>query len=229
MRSFVKLTIAVFIFLLFPIGISGFFVGLKGDMSLILSQIMILATTVLIFLIAFKASRGYEEKTIKLIGEADSLEDLKSLRDKRISYKSKANITREILLKYPSKEEAERLKKYTTDPKDMENYYSAYIKNADSDKREEYKIRRDNFLKKYRHKMRVYPDFKENLKTAIKWLGIFFLAAFLTSLIGRTLIKSQAEFIIYFLIQMVLLAAYMINTIIWLSRTVRSYWDKIYI
>ena len=84
-------------------------------------------------------------------------------------------ITNEILNREFSEEEAEKLKKYTNSTEDMKHYYSALISNSSGKRREELKIRRDNFKKKYGKKARIYPDFKENLKTCGKWIGLFFL------------------------------------------------------
>ena len=160
-----------------------------------------------------------------LIDQAGDIEDLKALREKRISHDSKAAITKAILLKEFSEEEAGNLKKYTSKVADMDHYYSGFIKNADPGLREEYKIRRDNFNKKYKHKRWVYLDFKENVKMSLKWAGGFFI---LLGLIGfiQKYNTNKDLYVILYMVQMVLGTGFLINTIIWLSRTLKSYWDR---
>ena len=110
----------------------------------------------------------------------------------------------------------------------MAHYYAALLAEASPEKREEIKIRRDNFKKKYGHKALAYTDFKGNLTTSIKWLGAFFIAFALAELL-KALGTNLGFYLAISFIQAGILGAYMINTIIWLSRTTKSYWDKEYI
>ena len=142
-----------------------------------------------------------------MIRENNDLDSLRRLREKRYGYKSKALITKEILLKEFSKEEAIKLRKYTNDVNDMDHYYAGFIANTEDEMRKEYKIRRDNFKKKYKHKRWIYPDFRENLKTTMKWISkisnenreLFFESVYeLFNQIGKTefnLIITNGDFI----------------------------------
>lgn len=212
-----------------PMIISGIFERL--GISRAMAQVFILFAMVLIFTSAFRLVKSYEENTLRLIKDAKNTGDLKNLREKRITYRSKAEISKAIILEEFSKKEADRLKKYTNKVKDLDHYYSSLIANSDGKIREEIKIRRDNFKKKYSHKKFAYIDFKENLKTAIKWLVSFFILAFISKILGDYIIRSEnlPALTLYYLFQMLILAAFMVNTIIWISRSLRSYWDKNYI
>lgn len=230
MRSVIKLIGIMLLFIFPPLLTNYFLVSLNasGDSFMIISQLIIIGMSLAIILLYLKGKKVYEAKTLYLIDGERNVEGLRKLRDKRISYDSKAEITKAILLKEFNEEEAANLKKYTNKVADMDHYYSGFIKNADPDLREEYKTRRDNFNKKYKHKKIAYTDFKENLRMSIKWLGGFFLILILTSLVQKYSTNKDL-YIFAYIFQMVFGAGFMINTIIWLSRTLKSYWDKEYI
>lgn len=230
MRSVVKLLAYILLAVLVPSLIMGMvsFLG-ASNIVVIISQFVIMIIMVLVFTKSFDYTRKYEKKTLDMIARAKSLEELRKLREERLSYKSKAMITNEILNREFSEEEAEKLKKYTNSTEDMKHYYSALISNSSGKRREELKIRRDNFKKKYGKKTRVYPDFRENLKTCGKWLGLFFLLAiFFASIKSRTSGNPGFAMFIY-IIQIIMLSAFMINAIIWLIRCVVSFWDRKFI
>lgn len=223
--------LGILILFIFPALFVNYFLisfDIYGEYGMLISQIGIIGISLAVILIYLRGKRVYEAKTLMLIDEAKSVGDLEKLRDKRFTYDSKAAITKAILLKDFSEEEAAKLKRYTNKVADMDHYYAGFIKNADPSLREEYKIRRDNFNKKYKHRRLIYIDFKENLRMSLKWLGGFFLI-----LIGAGLVQkfttSKDLYIISYIFQMVFGLGFMINAIIWLSRTLKSYWDKDYI
>lgn len=230
MRSIVKLIGLVALFILPPLFINYLLmnIDLTGKIATVISQFLIIAISLILIMLYIRGKKLYEAKTLSLIDGKESIGDLKKLREERISYDSKAAITKAIMLKDFSEEEAEKLKKYTNKVSDMDHYYSGFIKNANPEVREEYKIRRDNFNKKYNYKKRIYPDFKENLKMTGKWLLAFFLI-----LIGAGLVQKYSTntdlYIFSYIFQMVFGASFMINTIIWISRSLKSYWDKDYL
>lgn len=230
MRSVIKLIGIMLLFIFPPLLTNYFLVSLNasGDSFMIISQLIIIGMSLAIILLYLKGKKVYEAKTLYLIDGERNVEGLRKLRDKRISYDSKANVTKAILLKEFSEEEANKLRKYTNKVADMDHYYSGFIKNADPDLREEYKTRRDNFNKKYKHKKIAYTDFKENLRMSCKWLGGFFLILILTGLVQKYSTNKDL-YVFAYIFQMVFGAGFMINTIIWLSRTLKSYWDKEYI
>lgn len=223
--------LGILILFIFPALFVNYFLisfDIHGEYGMLISQIGIIGISLAVILLYLRGKRVYEAKTLMLIDEAKSVVDLEKLRDKRFTYDSKAAITKAILLKDFSEEEAAKLKRYTNKVDDMDHYYAGFIKNADPSLREEYKIRRDNFNKKYKHKRLIYIDFNENLRMSLKWLGGFFLI-----LIGAGLVQkfttSKDLYIISYIFQMVFGLGFMINAIIWLSRTLKSYWDKDYI
>lgn len=230
MRSVIKLIGLILIFIFPPLLVNYFLISINviGESGMIISQIAIIAISLVVILLYFRGKRLYEAKTLMLIDGVKSKSDLEKLRDKRISYDSKAAITKEILLKDFSEEEAEKLRKYTNKVADMDHYYSGFIKNSEEKVREEYKVRRDNFAKKYKHKKYAYTDFKGNLRESIKWLCGFFLILIATSLIQKYSTNKDL-YVFAYIFQMLFGAGFMINTIIWLSRTLKSYWDKDYI
>lgn len=230
MRSVIKL-IGIMLLFIFPPFLVNYFlvsVNVMGNSAMVISQLAIMAISLAIIMIYLRSKKAYEAKTLYLIDGEKDLKGLRQLRDKRISYDSKAAITKEILLKEFSEEEANNLRKYTNKVADMDHYYSGFIKNSDPNLREEYKIRRDNFGKKYKHKKFAYTDFKENLRMSIKWILGFFLILIVTGLVQKYS-ASKDLYVLAYIFQMVFGAGFMINTIIWLSRTLKSYWDKEYI
>lgn len=63
---------------------------------------------------------------------------------------------------------------------------------------------------------------------SLKWLGGFFIILIGAGLVQKfTTIKDL--YVLAYIFQMVFGLGFMINTVIWLSRTLRSYWDKDYI
>lgn len=230
MRSVVKLLAYILLAVLVPslvMGAVSFFGA--SNIIVIISQFVIMLIMVFAFTKSFDYMRRYEKKTMDMMGRAKSVEELRKLREERLSYKSKAMITNEILNREFSEEEAEILKKYTNSTEDMKHYYSALISNSSGKKREELKIRRDNFKKKYGNKARIYPDFRENLKTCGKWIGLFFLLAiFFASIKSRAFGNPGLAMFIY-IIQIIMLASFMINAITWLIRCVISFWDRKFI
>lgn len=230
MRSVIKL-IGIMLLFIFPPFLVNYFlvsVNVMGNSAMVISQLAIMAISLAIIMIYLRGKKAYEAKTLYLIDGEKDLEGLRQLRDKRISYDSKANVTKAILLKEFSEEEAAKLRKYTNKVADMDHYYSGFIKNSDPNLREEYKIRRDNFGKKYKHKKFAYTDFKGNLRESIKWLCGFFLILIVAYLVQKYSTNKDL-YVFAYIFQMVFGAGFMINTIIWLSRTLKSYWDKEYI
>jgi len=230
MRSVIKLIGLMLLFIFPPLLVNYFLVSVDvmGDSAMIISQIAIVGISLAIIMIYLKGKKVYEAKTLYLIDETKDLEGLRNLRSKRISYDSKANITKAILQKEFSQEEGAKLRKYTNKVADMDHYYSAFIKNADPKIREEYKVRRDNFGKKYKHKKFAYTDFRENLKMSCKWILGFFLILIVTGLFQKYT-NNKDLYVFAYIFQMIFGAGFMINTIIWLSRTLKSYWDREYI
>lgn len=230
MRSIFKMLGFIFLFLIPPLFVNYFLISLDvyGSQAMVISQFAVIAMSLAIILIYLKGKKLYEAKTLMLIDEAKSISDLEELRDKRISYDSKASVTKAILIKNFKAEEAEKLKKYTSKVSDMDHYYAGYIKNADPSIREEYKLRRENFNKKYKGKRWVYLDFKENLRTSCKWLVCFFLILLSAGLVQKYT-TSKDLYVGAYIFQMVFGFVFMINTIIWLSRTLRSYWERDYL
>lgn len=230
MRSIFKMLGFIFLFLIPPLFVNYFLISLDiyGNQAMVISQFAVIAMSLAIILIYLKGKKLYEAKTLMLIDEAKSISDLEELRDKRISYDSKASVTKAILIKNFKAEEAEKLKKYTSKLSDMDHYYASYIKNADPSIREEYKLRRENFNKKYKGKRWVYLDFKENLRTSCKWLVCFFLILLSAGLVQKYT-TSKDLYVGAYIFQMVFGFVFMINTIIWLSRTLRSYWERDYL
>lgn len=227
MRSVIKLIglLALFIFPPFLVNYFLISMDIDGNTAMVVSQFGVIGISLAIILIYLRGKKVYEAKTLMLIDEARDINDLKTLRDKRISYDSKATITKEILLRDFSEDEAAKLKKYTNKVADMDHYYAGYIKNADPNLREEYKIRRDNFNKKYKHKRWAYLDLRENIKMSLKRMVGFFVILTLAGLI-RKYNTNKDLYVMVYMVQMVLGTGFLINTIIWLSRSLKSYWDK---
>lgn len=227
MRSVAKLLGFVFMALAIPVLVMSLVrLFTNNQIVLIMSQFVIMILMVLAFTKIFDIGRRYEKKTSDLIKKAKNIDELKKLREERLSYRSKASITSEILMKEFSEEEAENLRRYTNTTEDMRHYYSAYISNSMGDEREAYKIKRDNFNKKYKNKLRIYPDFEENLKQALKWVGLFFLLAFIFSMVKTYFNPGINLAFLTYVVGLVVLLSFMINGIVWIVRTVKSYWDK---
>ena len=230
MRSILLFVIIALITILIPAIVMSIvsLIG-GGDLLVIIGQMLIILTFVLIFTRYLKYKRKYEIDTENMISGQKDIEKLKKLRDERKTYQSKAAITYQILANEFSDEEAANLKKYATRPSDMEHYYSALIDNAIKEKRDEIRKKRDYFLNRYSKKAMIYPDFKGNLKTSGKWIGFFFLLYIIYSIIGNEVPMSEFVYASYVLMGMLILAVVMINTILWIVRTLSSYWAKDYI
>lgn len=230
MRSILLFIIIVLITILIPAIVMSIvsLIG-GGDLLVIIGQMLIILTFVLIFTRYLKYKRKYEIDTENLINGQKDIEKLKKLRDERRTYQSKAAITYQILTNEFSNEEAANLKKYATRPSDMEHYYSAIIDNASKENRDEIRKKRDYFLNRYSKKNMIYPDFKGNLKTSGKWIGFFFLLYIIYSIIGNKVPMGEFVYASYVLLGMLILAVVMINTILWIVRTLSSYWAKAYI
>ena len=230
MRSILKFLILSLITLLIPGVILGMAYKLDfNDIGIIVSQMLIMFVFVLVFTNIFKYMKKYEPDTEMLIGQKRNISDLKELRDERKTYKSKAMITSKILSHTYSKEEIDNLKKYATSNEDMQHYYSALIDHADKESRQEIKIRRDNFNKRYSKKQKIYPDFNGNVKTAGKRIILFFALAIIYNLIPKIIGKNEVILASFYMLGMIFLAVVMLNTILWIVRSLRSYWARDYI
>lgn len=229
MRSVAKFFLFTFVIILFPslimLIISQF--G-SSSLALFIGQMLVILSLMGFFLFYLKKERAYEKKTLEEIENEDDIEKLRELREKKLSYRSKEEITKKILSLEYSEEEMENLKKYATKKESMDFYYARLIK-EDRENRQENKNRRDNFNKRFGKKQNVYVNFKEVLKTAIKWSLVFALFSYLA--ISKVYYKfldpywSYAVSIILFLI----CAFLTVNTIIWIIRAMKAYWVKDYI
>src|SRR5699024_4760569 len=112
-----------------------------------------------LFLLSRKIIKKYEKETILMIENEDDIKRLKNLRNERISYMSKANITKRIIDIDYSMKECERLRKYSSFYEDNIFYYAALIKNERQD-REVYKKKRDNFKKRFKNKKFAFLDLR---------------------------------------------------------------------
>lgn len=230
MRSIVKLLAYILMAILIPSLVMGLVTLFTfSELVIIVSQFVVMLILVFAFTKSFEFMRNYEIKTKDMINDAKSIDELRKIREKRLTYKSKAMITNEILNREFSKEEADNLRKYTDSIEDMKHYFSALIGNSSGKEREEIKIRRDNFNKKYANRNRIYPDFKENLKTSIKWLLAFFLLLGPVSIGKKTIAMTPSFPYLLYMLGLAMLLAFMINSIIWLIRTTTSFWDRKYI
>ena len=167
----------------------------------------------------------YENETLKLIEHEDDIEKLKELRDKRISYKSKANISKKIIDLYYSKEELSKLRKYSSTYDDWIFYYASLIKN-ERDDRELYKKKRDNFIKRYKNRHFIFLDYAENMRTSIKWIIIFLVFSLISYLNPYKFIKNPNLYTMALLLNFTLNFGLMVNTVIWIIRSLKSYWAR---
>ena len=198
-------------------------------MGVLISQMLVILVFVFIFTSLLKYQRKYEKETENMLAGINDIEKLKTLRKDRKTYKSKAAITSKILSQAYSKEEASNLLKYTTTNEDIEHYYSSLINNADKNYRNELREKRDDFEKRYGKKQFIFPDFNENLKVSGKWIIFFFASAFLYNFIPARIIKNDATMAAIMLLGMLFLAVVMVNAILWIVRTLKSYWAKDYL
>lgn len=229
MRSVVKFLLYTFVIILVPT-IIMIIVSLLGSSGayLILGQILVILALMGFFFLFLKKEKAYEEKTLKEIENEDNLEKLRAIRDEKLSYKSKGEITRKILTLEYSPEEMALLKKYATSKELMDFYYAKLIK-EDRQNREENKNRRDSFNKRFGKRRHVYVDFKDVLYTALKWTGIF--AIFASLAISKIHYKFFDPYWAYAIsmILFIICAFLTINTIIWIIRAMKAHWVKDYI
>lgn len=197
-----------------------------GNIALIVSQIFVMFVAVIIFSKFLANKRNYEVETQKLLDPLRDVEKLKNLREERRTYRSKATITGKILTIEYSLKELLNLRKYASTPVDMEHYYSALIDNLPKEDRKKIKEARDKYLGKYGKKSIIFPDFKENFRTSTKWMTFFFACALIYRFAPSLFMKNKIALEYFMWMGMVLLAIVMLNTILWITRTLRSYWDR---
>lgn len=227
MRSIIKFLIFAIIIILLPSFVMLFITNLNTN-----NFILVFAGQILVFLILLgfyfiirKKIIKYEDETLAKIKNEKSIEKLKKLREERISYKSKANITKKIIDLDYSKEECMNLRKYSSTYDDMIFYYAALIKNERED-RKIYKKKRDDFIKRYKNRHFVFLDYKENVRTAIKWMGVFLIFALISFLNPFKFIKTDEIYKIIVLLNFTFNLSIVINTIIWILRSLKSHWAK---
>ena len=104
-------------------------------------------------------------------------------------------------------------------------YYSSLIKNERED-REIYKKKRDKFIKRYKNRNFIFLDYKENFKTAVKWVGVFLVFSLISFINPFRFIKNDEIYKMLVLLNFTLNFAIVINTIIWILRTLKSHWAK---
>lgn len=230
MRSIRKFIFLSLITLLIPSIVMGIVYVLDLDeIGIFIGQMIILVLFILIFTRLMKIQKDYEAKTMAMVDETRNLGKLREIRENRMTYKSKAYATKKILGLDYSEEELRSLKKYASKPDDMVHYFSAKIDHADKEDREIYKKKRDAYMQRYEKKTRIYPDFKSNLRTAINWAIFFFATALIYNIIPRyfnSWITSWDALAAYILLGMIILALVMVMTILWIIRSLVSYWNK---
>ncbi len=227
MRSIIKFLLFAIIIILLPSFVMLFITNLSTNNFVLLfaGQILVFLILLGFYFIIRKKMIKYEDETLAKIKNEKSIEKLKKLREERISYKSKANITKRIIDLDYSKEECMNLRKYSSTYDDMIFYYAALIKNERED-REIYKNKRDNFIKRYKNRHFVFLDYKENVKTAIKWMGVFLIFALISFLNPFKFIKNDEIYKILVLLNFTFNLSIVINTIIWILRSLKSHWAK---
>lgn len=227
MRSIIKFLLFAIIIILLPSFVMLFITNLNTNNFILVFAGQILVFLILLgfyFIIRKKISK-YEDETLAKIKNEKSIEKLKKIREERISYKSKANITKKIIDLDYSKEECMNLRKYSSTYDDMIFYYAALIKNERED-RKIYKNKRDNFIKRYKNRHFVFLDYKENVRTAIKWMGVFLIFALISFLNPFKFIKNDEIYKIIVLLNFTFNLSIVINTIIWILRSLKSHWAK---
>lgn len=226
MRSILKFLLVAIITITIPtIIMSIAYYAELNEIGLLISQMLIILIFVLIFTFLMRYQRKYEKDTVKMIEGTRDLSKLRQIRDDRRSYKSKASATSKILAIEYSDEELANLRKYASTPEDMEHYFAAMIDNAHKEEREKLRAKRDAYMKRHGKKIYVYPDFKENLRTAGKWMLFFFAFAIVYNIIPN-FITNDVALATYIVLGMMVLAVVMIMTILWIVRAVTSYWNQ---
>ncbi|WP_276875702.1 hypothetical protein [Anaerococcus hydrogenalis] len=227
MRSLLKFMVYALIIIFIPSFIMMFVtsVGFDNIYLVLLGQILIFIILMGSYFLTRKNIVKYENETLKLIEHEDDIEKLNELRDKRISYKSKANISKKIIDLSYSKEELSKLRKYSSTYDDWIFYYASLIKN-ERDDREIYKKKRDNFIKRYKNRHFIFLDYAENMRTSIKWIIIFLIFSLISYLNPYKFIKNPNLYTMALLLNFTLNFGLMVNTVIWIIRTLKSYWAR---
>lgn len=227
MRSLLKFMVYALIIIFIPSFIMMFVTSMGFDniYLVLLGQILIFVILMGSYFLTRKNIVKYENETLKLIEHEDDIEKLKDLREKRISYKSKANISKKIIDLSYSKEELSKLRKYSSTYDDWIFYYASLIKNERED-RETYKKKRDNFIKRYKNRHFIFLDYAENMRTSIKWIIIFLVFSLISYLNPYKFIKNPNLYTMALLLNFTLNFGLMVNTVIWIIRTLKSYWAR---
>lgn len=227
MRSLLKFMVYALIIIFIPSFIMMFVTSMGFDniYLVLLGQILIFIILMGSYFLTRKNIVKYENETLKLIEHEDDIEKLKDLRDKRVSYKSKANISKKIIDLSYSKEELSKLRKYSSTYDDWIFYYASLIKNERED-RDTYKKKRDNFIKRYKNRHFIFLDYAENMRTSIKWIIIFLVFSLISYLNPYKFIKNPNLYTMALLLNFTLNFGLMVNTVIWIIRTLKSYWAR---
>lgn len=229
MRSIVKFIIYTLFLILVPSLVMVLVTSLGGDSFIVifLGQLVVILLLLGFFLLSRKIINKYEKETLAIIENEDDIGRLKDLRNKRISYMSKANITKRIIDIDYSKKECQNLRKYSSFYEDNIFYYAALIKN-ERDDREIFKEKRDNFKKRFKNKKFAFLDLRENIKTSLKWMGVFFLTSFISFVNPYKFVTNLDLYTLLVMINFGLNLALVVNTIIWIIRSLKAYWLKDY-
>lgn len=227
MRSLLKFMVYALIIIFIPSFIMMFVTSMGFDniYLVLLGQILIFIILMGSYFLTRKNIVKYENETLKLIEHEDDIEKLNELRDKRISYKSKANISKKIIDLSYSKEELSKLRKYSSTYDDWIFYYASLIKN-ERDDRELYKKKRDNFIKRYKNRHFIFLDYAENMRTSIKWIIIFLIFSLISYLNPYKFIRNPNLYTMALLLNFTLNFGLMVNTVIWIIRSLKSYWAR---
>lgn len=227
MRSVLKFIFYAFIIIFIPSFVMMFITSLGVDnvYLVLLGQFIVFVILMGSYYLTRKNIIKYENETLKLIENENDIKKLKDLREKRISYKSKANISKKIIDLSYSKDELVNLKKYSSTYDDWIFYYSSLIKN-ERDNRKIYKEKRDNFIKRYKNRHFIFLDYSENLKTSIKWIIVFLIFSLLSYLNPYKFIKNPNIYTMSLLLNFTVNFGLMVNTVIWIIRTLKSYWAR---
>lgn len=227
MRSLLKFMVYALIIIFIPSFIMMFVTSMGFDniYLVLLGQILIFVILMGSYFLTRKNIVKYENETLKLIEHEDDIKKLKDLREKRISYKSKANISKKIIDLSYSKEELSKLRKYSSTYDDWIFYYASLIKN-ERDDREIYKKKRDNFIKRYKNRHFIFLDYAENMRTSIKWIIIFLIFSLISYLNPYKFIKNPNLYTMALLLNFTLNFGLMVNTVIWIIRSLKSYWAR---
>lgn len=227
MRSIVKFLLFALLTIVLPSFVMLFVTNLSTNNFILVfaGQILVFLILIGFYFIIRKKIIKYENETLSKIQNEKNIENLKKLREERISYKSKANITKKIIDLDYSKEECMNLRKFSSTYDEMIFYYAALIKNERAD-RENYKKKRDKFIKRYKNRRFIFLDYKENVKTSIKWMGVFLIFSLISFLNPFKFIKNEDIYKILLLLNFTFNLSIVINTIIWILRSLKSHWVK---